>query len=353
MSFGGCGLDVLQHHSQSFFFLRLQLHVHSCVNILAPTMCVCVFRSYSSVCTPLCIEANVHALACFFSLSCACVSLRICWTEQVNAGWHMQFTNLLEESRLTAKPSHAGIHGNQKRWCFFSLSLWVGDSKMLKCTNKLSLPSSLILNRVRLFLPAVLIVQRVAYTCNLEIPLVTFFKQKLHINFTCLFPCPQEDTLLKNSSIHGHYLCFCLTCLPFLCSQLSCKIWNGRFQKRIDGPVRLRRRALWNIYDTCHYMCSCLCLVVCMDSGPCRIIDWQVIGRKKTTGWLHNDQKRLPHDSTIYRWNIFYNLSTDLYKTSLQPLTNIYKAHMNLFNINHIYLYIKKFECYCSVHSYI
>lgn len=157
----------------------------------------------------------------FIILSCACVSLCICWTEQVNAGWHMQFTNLLEESRLTAKPSHTGIHGNQKKLCFF-LPLRAGDSKMLKCTNTLSLPSSLILNRVRLFLPAVLIVQCVAYTCNLEILLVTFLKQKLQINFTCLFPCPHEDTLLKDSSIHGHYLCFCFTCLPFLCSRLSC-----------------------------------------------------------------------------------------------------------------------------------
>ena len=56
---------------------------------------------------------------------------------------------------------------------------------MLKCTNTLSLPGSLILNRVRLFLPAVLIVQCVAYTCNLEIPLVTFPRLKLHIIFTC------------------------------------------------------------------------------------------------------------------------------------------------------------------------
>lgn len=47
---------------------------------------------------------------------------------------------------------------------------------MLKCTNTLSLPSSLILNRVRLCLPAVLIVRRVAYTCNLEIPRVGFRK---------------------------------------------------------------------------------------------------------------------------------------------------------------------------------
>ena len=56
---------------------------------------------------------------------------------------------------------------------------------MLKCTNTLSLPASLILNRVRLFMPAVLIVQYVAYTCNLEILLVTFARPKLHIIFTC------------------------------------------------------------------------------------------------------------------------------------------------------------------------
>lgn len=55
---------------------------------------------------------------------------------------------------------------------------------MLKCTNTLSLPGSLILNRVRLFLPAVLIVPRVAYTCNLEIPLVTFSRQKVYIILT-------------------------------------------------------------------------------------------------------------------------------------------------------------------------
>lgn len=53
---------------------------------------------------------------------------------------------------------------------------------MLKCTNILSLPR--ILNRVRLFLPAVVIVQCVAYTCNLEIPLVTFPRQEFHTIFT-------------------------------------------------------------------------------------------------------------------------------------------------------------------------
>lgn len=52
----------------------------------------------------------------FIILSCACVSLCICWTEQVNAGWHIRFTDLLEESRHAAKPSHTGIHGNHKNY---------------------------------------------------------------------------------------------------------------------------------------------------------------------------------------------------------------------------------------------
>lgn len=76
---------------------------------------------------------------------------------------------------------------------------------MLKCTNTLSLPGSLILNRVRLFLPAVLIVQCVAYTCNLEIPLVTFSRQKLHITLTYRVDVlPTRGCYIENST-HGHY----------------------------------------------------------------------------------------------------------------------------------------------------
>lgn len=153
----------------------------------------------------------------FIILPCECLSLCICWTEQVNAGWHMQFTDLLEESRLTAKPSHTQVSMATPKIVFLLSPQWAGDSKMLKCTNTLSLPGSLILNRVRLFLPAVLIVHCVTYTCNLEIPLVTFLRKKLHIIFTCLCPCPREDTLLKIPSIRGRY-CFCFR---IFCSQRS------------------------------------------------------------------------------------------------------------------------------------
>lgn len=56
------------------------------------------------------------------------------------------------------KPSYAGIHGNHKNY-ISSFPRQAGDSEMLKCTNTLSLPGCLILNRAGLFLPAVLIVQ--------------------------------------------------------------------------------------------------------------------------------------------------------------------------------------------------
>lgn len=129
------------------------------------------------------------------------------------------------------KPSHAGIHGNHKNY-ISSFPGKGGDSKMLKCTNTLSLPSSLILNRVRLFLPAALIVRCVAYTCNLEIPLVTFPTQKLHIIFTCsYFLCPHQAALL-NICLHPQPLsCLCFTFLHVFVPNLFSERLNIRFRQ--------------------------------------------------------------------------------------------------------------------------
>lgn len=105
----------------------------------------------------------------------------------------MRFTDLHEESGLAAKPSNAGIHGNHKNYISF-FPRQAGDSEMLKCTNTLSLPGCLILNRARLFLPAVVSLFSVAYTCNLEIPLVTFPPDRNSILSLHDFPFPTSDS---------------------------------------------------------------------------------------------------------------------------------------------------------------
>ena len=62
---------------------------------------------------------------------CARVFRCVCWTEQVNAGWHMRITDLLEESRLAAQPSHTGIHGNHKNY----ISILSCRPEILGCWN--------------------------------------------------------------------------------------------------------------------------------------------------------------------------------------------------------------------------
>lgn len=81
--------------------------------ISSPRDCVFVcLAGFSWVCAAtLCRDekVNVHVCVCLSFFSCACVSPRICWTEQVNAGWHMRFTDLLEESRLAAQNLHTQV----------------------------------------------------------------------------------------------------------------------------------------------------------------------------------------------------------------------------------------------------
>lgn len=116
-------------------------------------------------------------------LSSAYVSLCICWTEQVNAGWHMRFTDLLEELSLTAKPSQTGIHGNHKNY----ISSLPSKQEIPRCWNAqihCHYPAAPYLTGLCFFC-LLFSLFAVAYTCNLEIPLVIFPWQKFHIIFTC------------------------------------------------------------------------------------------------------------------------------------------------------------------------
>lgn len=150
-----------------------QEHTFDDVSSTHTCACACVFWSHGWVCTRRRDEkVNVHVCTClFFILShlCLCTSVGL---ERVNASWHMQFTDLLQESRLPAKPSHTQVSMETRKINYIS-SLPQQDSKMLKCTNTLSLPSRLIFNRVRLFCVLFALFSELS-THHLEILPVTF-----------------------------------------------------------------------------------------------------------------------------------------------------------------------------------
>lgn len=165
----------------------------------------------------------------------------------------MRFTDLLEESRLAAEPlrTHTGIHGNQKNY----ISSFPGKPEIPRCWNAqihCHYLAASYLTGLGFFsssLPAVLIVQCVAYTCNLEIPHVTFPRQKLYIIFTWKVDA-FLSVLLCKYSFHP----WLVRCRSFTFLAYFQEIWSVLPLSWSNDSQYSYSRTLSIIHDTLHVL---------------------------------------------------------------------------------------------------